>query len=153
MYFFKFTLFIIIYLLLSNSLQSQLVREWKIIPDTFGGTNTNKSLATSQGKYAGALTTEKTLKNFDSVSVLVLSNDSCKTWFTGLKEKLWNVDSDNIPLPGDWIRKYFEIIEMPSQNLILLFGREDFKNGSENNPFLYRSTDFGASWENAIDIL
>jgi hypothetical protein len=64
MYFFKFTLFIIIYLLLSNSLQSQLVREWKIIPDTFGGTNTNKSLATSQGKYAGALTTEKNTQEF-----------------------------------------------------------------------------------------
>ena len=152
MLYFKFTLFIIINLLISNSLQSQLVREWKIIPDTFGGTNTNNSLAISQGKYLGALTTEKTLNSFDSVSVLVLSNDSSKTWFTGLRTKLWNTDSNYLPLPGDWIRKYFEYIEMPSNNLILLLGREDFKNGSENNPFLYRSTDFGKSWEN-MDII
>lgn len=145
----KKTIYLIILLFIiysNNSLHSQLVREWKTVAEgSFASSYLRSNLAVTNGKYVAAVSSYN--QGYDSSIVLILSDNGGKKWFTGLKEKLKNIDSNYMPLPGNWRDRIFQSVEMPSESLIILVGIETLIDGSSNHPFLYRSVDFGKSWE------
>ncbi|TAL67821.1 MAG: T9SS type A sorting domain-containing protein [Bacteroidetes bacterium] len=139
----KIFLLVILILFPYLLLHGQLIREWKTVAEGhFTGTDYRRNLSIANGKYLAAVG-YRPLAN--DTSIVLLSQDSGVTWQNVLKEKAINYDS----LPGEWSTRFFQTVEMPSKNLIIIIGIEQMKHDVNKSmyPFIYRSTDFGKNWE------
>jgi photosystem II stability/assembly factor-like uncharacterized protein len=144
-------LFLIVFIISAmNTLQAQKVNEWKKIQiDNFSSGMKLNSLKVAEKKYFAALcnTIVPPAFSLDSLNLLKVSSDGGVNWKAVLKDKVTNMDSTFTPLPGKWSARWYTSVEMPSKNLILLLGLEQYDgNQFESHPFIMRSTDFGESW-------
>ncbi len=144
------TCLVIVLLINLNPARAQFVNEWKVTgADDYTGCWAYNNLKITEKKYVAILCNdiEPPAISTDSLNLLLLSVNAGKSWEIGLKDKVTNIDTNYLPLPGDWQFRWYTAVEMPSKNLILLLGLECLKNKTGYFPFLQRSTDFGKSWE------
>ncbi|MBI5324293.1 MAG: T9SS type A sorting domain-containing protein [Ignavibacteriae bacterium] len=133
-------------------LQAQMVNEWKTVANgAFTGSEAFDNLKVAEKKYIAAVSNSlgPPAISIDSLDLVLLSSDAGETWITAIRDKITNLDSNYMPLPGDWHARWYQSVEMPSRNLILLLGIERMNNETqyEHHPFILRSTDFGNNWD------